>query len=159
MAFFISDQDSKKERINIINGIHKIKGKTSVNIVVSLYTNKHITYNKREYVGHLELTIEEILQDTQNPGATTSHSITNEKSDSREKVVLDTFKPPCHKLKENTETKLTDLQKEYDSQFAQDETFIGSTSLTEMTIDTGTSEPVSHKACSIVMKHYQWVKN
>ena len=30
--------------------------------------------------------------------------------------------------------------------------------LTEMTIDTGTSEPVSQKQYPIAMKHYQWVK-
>ena len=40
--------------INIINGIHKIKGKTSVNILVSNYTTKHLTFHKGEYVGHLE---------------------------------------------------------------------------------------------------------
>ena len=60
-----------------------------------------------------------------------------------EKVEPDTFKPPCHKLKQNIKTKLTELLKEYDSQFAQDETTIGTTPLTEMTIDTGTPEPVS----------------
>ena len=31
--------------------------------------------------------------------------------------------------------------------------------LTEMTIDTGTSEPASQKPYPIVMKHYQWVKD
>ena len=36
------------------------KEKTSVNILVSNYTNSHITFNKREYVGHLEPTIEDI---------------------------------------------------------------------------------------------------
>ena len=62
MAYFISDQDSTKGRdpnINIINGIHNIKGKTSVNILMSNYTNKYITFNKGEYVGHLEPPIEE----------------------------------------------------------------------------------------------------
>ena len=42
-----------------------------------------------------------------------------------EKVEPDTFKPPCHKLKQNIETELTELLKEYNSQFAQDETSIG----------------------------------
>ena len=60
MAYFITDENSTKGRypnINIINNIHKIKGKTSVNILVSNYTNKHITFNKGEYIGHLEPTI------------------------------------------------------------------------------------------------------
>ena len=42
MAYFISNEDSTKGRdpnINIINDIHNIKGKTSVNILVSSYTN------------------------------------------------------------------------------------------------------------------------
>ena len=69
------------------------------------------------------------------------HSITTEKMIA-EKVEPDTFKPPHHKLKQHIETKLTQLLKEYSSQFAQDETSIGTTPLTEMTIDTGTSEPV-----------------
>ena len=62
-----------------------------------------------------------------------------------EKIEPDTFKQPCHKLKQHIETKLTELLKEYNSQFAQDETFIGTTPQTEITIDTGTSEPVSQK--------------
>ena len=60
MAYFLTDDNSTKGRdpnINIINGIHKIKRKTSVNILVSNYTIKHITFKKGEYVGHLEPTL------------------------------------------------------------------------------------------------------
>ena len=60
MAYSITHDNTTKERdpdINIINGILKIKGKTSVNILVSNYTNKHITFNKGKYVGHLEPTL------------------------------------------------------------------------------------------------------
>ena len=88
----------------------------------------------------MEPTIEEIPQTTENPDAPTTHSITTDKM-TAEKVELDTFKPCCHKLKQHIETKLTQLLKEYDSQFTQDETSIRTTPLTEMTIDTGTSEP------------------
>ena len=62
MAYCITDDNTKKGRdpnINIINGIHKIKGKTSVNILVLNYTNKHITFNKGEYFVYLEPTITE----------------------------------------------------------------------------------------------------
>ena len=76
-----------------------------------------------------------------------------------EKVKLDTFKPPHHKLKQNIESKLIKLLKEYDSQFAQDETTIERTPLIEMTRDTGTSEPVSQKPYSIAIKNYKWVKD
>ena len=57
MAYFFTVDNSTKGRdpnINIINGIHKIKGRKSVNILVSNYTNKHITFNKGEYTGCLE---------------------------------------------------------------------------------------------------------
>ena len=65
-AYFISNQDSTKGKdpnINIINIIHNIKGKTSVNILVSNYTNKHIMFNKGEYVGYLEPIIEDIEEE------------------------------------------------------------------------------------------------
>ena len=82
MAHFISNEDSTKGKdpnINIINGIHNIKGKTSVNILVLYYTNKHVTFNKGEYVGHLEPTMEEIPQTTESSDAPTTHSITTKK--------------------------------------------------------------------------------
>ena len=63
MAYFIHDQDSTKGKdpnINIVHDIHNIKGKTYVNILVSNYSNKHIMFNKGEYLGHLEPTIEDI---------------------------------------------------------------------------------------------------
>ena len=63
MACFISNQESTKGKdpsINVVNGIHNIKGKTSVNILVSNYSNKHVTFSKGECVGHLGPTIEDI---------------------------------------------------------------------------------------------------
>ena len=59
-----------------------------------------------------------------------------------EEVKPDTFHPPHHKLKSSIELKLDVLLKEYASQFAKDETSIGTTPLAEMTIDMGTSHPV-----------------
>ena len=59
LAYFITGNNTTKGRdpnINIINGIHKIKGKKSVNILVFNYTNKHLTFHKGEYIGHLEPT-------------------------------------------------------------------------------------------------------
>ena len=60
MAYFFTDDNSTKGRdpnINIINGIHMIKGRKSVNILVSNYTNKQVTFNKGEYIGCLEPTM------------------------------------------------------------------------------------------------------
>ena len=109
MAYFISNQDSTKGKdpnINIINGIHNVKGKTSVNILMSNYTNKPITFNKEEYLGHLEPPIDEIPQSPGNPDSPPTHSITVERM-MTEKVKSDTFKPPHHKLKQNMEAILT----------------------------------------------------
>ena len=61
ICYFITDEKSTKGRdpnINIVDGIHKINRKTSVNILVSNNTNKHITFNKGEYIGCLEPVIQ-----------------------------------------------------------------------------------------------------
>ena len=76
-----------------------------------------------------------------------------------EQVEPDTFHPPHHKLKPSIESKLDTLLKEYTSQFVKDEMSIGTTPVTEMMIDTGSSEPVSQKPYPITMKNYQWVKD
>ena len=79
MAYFITDKDFTKGRdpnINIINGIHNIKGKTSVNILVSNYTNKNIKFHKGEYIGCLEPTIEDsTTDDTYTQGQPNTHSL------------------------------------------------------------------------------------
>ena len=69
MAYFISNHDSTKGKdpnINIINDIHSIKGKASVNNLVSYCTNRHIRFNKGDYVGYLEPTGEDI-EEEKNP--------------------------------------------------------------------------------------------
>ena len=56
-AHFVMDDSTPKGRdpnFNIIDGIHKIKDRTMVNILISNYTNKHLTFHKGEYIGHLE---------------------------------------------------------------------------------------------------------
>ena len=62
MAYFSTDEDSTKGKdpnIHIINGLHDIKGKSSINILVANYTNKHITFNKGGYIGCFEPAIED----------------------------------------------------------------------------------------------------
>ena len=79
-----------------------------MNILVSNYTNKHITFNKGEYAGHLEPPLYEIPQSPANPDSPTVHSITMERM-MTEKVQWDTFKLPLHKLKQNIKIKITEL--------------------------------------------------
>ena len=136
--------------------IYKIKGRTSVNILVSNYTNKHLTFHKGEYFGHLEAAI---INDTtlDQMEVHQTNSIMLQKM-MAEKVKPDVFNPPCHKLSTNIQSDLDSLLKEYELQFTKDETSIGTTPLTSMTIDTGNSDPVSQKPYPIAMKHYQLVK-
>ena len=122
MAYFIADENSTKGRdpnINIINGIHSIKGKTSVNILVSNYTNKLIKFNKGEYIGCLEPTITDSMSSDQ-PDTYSTNSVTLQKM-MVEQVQPDTFNPPHHKLRPSITSKLNTLLKEYASQFAKDE--------------------------------------
>ena len=64
-----------------------------------------------------------------------------------------------HELSAPIQDSLKLLLQEHESQFAKDETSIGTTPLTSMTIDTGTTDPVSQKPYPIAMKHYKWVKD
>ena len=123
MAYFITDENSTKGRdpnINIISGIHKIKGKTSVNILVSNYTNRHVTFNKGEYIGHIEPMI---MDDTtiDDSESHSTNSVTLWKMIT-EQVQPDIFDPSHHKLKPSIQCKLDTLLKEYETQFAKDET-------------------------------------
>ena len=57
VAYFLTDDNTPKGKdpnINIISGMHKIKGKAIVNVLVSNYTNNHLMFHKGEYIGHLE---------------------------------------------------------------------------------------------------------
>ena len=156
-AHFIADDSTHKGKdpnINIIDGIHKIKDRSTVNVIVSNYTNKHLTFHKGKYIGHLEpLELKPIDQGETHQ----ANSITLKKMMS-ETVTCNTFNPPCHDISTPVQNSLTSLLEEYDSQFAQDETSIGMTMLTNMSIDTGTTDPVSQKPYPIAMKHYDWVK-
>ena len=160
MAYFITNDNTPKGKdpnINIISTFHMIKGKTSVNVLVSNYTKKHLTFHKGEYVRHLE----PVVIDNNTIDQTETHqtySVTLKKM-MTETVTPDTFNPPCHELSTTVQNELELLLWEYESQFAKDETSIGTTPLTSMMIDTGTSDPDSQKPYPIAMKHYQWVKN
>ena len=99
MAYFITDDNTSKGKdpnISIISGIHKIKGKTSVNILVSNYTNKHLTFHKGEYVRHLEPAV---MDDTTiNQGETHQTNSVTLKKMMAETVTPDVFNPPHHEL-------------------------------------------------------------
>ena len=92
-AHFITNDNTPKERdpnINIIDGIHKINDRTSVNILVSNYTNKHLTFHKGEYIGHLEPVVLDSMDQKDTHHA---NSVTLKKMMS-ETITPDTFNPP-----------------------------------------------------------------
>ena len=110
MAYFITDNNTsqgKDPNINIISSIHKIKGKTSVNILVSHYTNKHLTFQKEEYVRHLEPAV---MDDTAIDLREThqANSVTLKKM-MAETVTPDTFNPPHHELSQTIQNELDTL--------------------------------------------------
>ena len=76
-----------------MNGIHNIKGRSSVNILISNYSNKHVTFNKREHIGHLENVDEENSHAHETSDAHTMNSVTTEKMMS-EQVEPDKFELP-----------------------------------------------------------------
>ena len=96
-APFITDDSTAKGRdpnINIIDGIHQIKDRTSLNILVSNYTNKHLTFHKGEYIGHLEPIV---LDSADQRDAHHTNKVALKKMMS-ETITPDTFNPPCHEL-------------------------------------------------------------
>ena len=154
-AHFIADDNTHKGKdpnISIIEGIHKIKDRSTGNVIVSNYTNKHLTFHKGKYIGHLE-PLKPINQEEHHQ----TNSITLKKMMSKT-FTSDVFNPPCHELPTSVQNSLTSLLAEYHLQFAQDETSMGTTTLTNMSIDIGTADPVSQKPYPIATKHYDWVK-
>ena len=126
MAYFFTDDSTSKGKdpnINIIDGIHKIKGRTSVNILVYNYTNKHLTFHKGEYIGHLEPAV---LDSTDQHDTHQTNSVTLKKMMS-ETITPYTFSPPQHKLSAAVQDNLKLLLQECESQFAKDKTTIGTT--------------------------------
>ena len=138
MGYFISNQHINKgldPNIHVIDGIYNIKGRSHLHILVANYTNKHVTFNKGQCIGHIEPSIDYMLQTS---------------------IKDDTLTPPLH-------THLSDVRKSLNQmetfklQFAQDETSIGTSHKNE--IDTGNSEPVLQRSYPIAMKYYDWVRS
>ena len=101
-------------------------------------------------IGHLEPLIDDLTQIPIN-GATTQWMLPGT-------VKPDSFTPPKCQLEPTIQQQLDFLLKTFKDQFAKDETTIGTMPLTQMSINTGDSDPVSQKPYPVAMKHYQWVK-
>ena len=91
--YFISYQHVNKgldPNIHVVDGIYIIKSRSSLHILVANYTNKHVTFNKGQCLGHIEPSIDHIPQ-------TSINSLTTQKMID-EHVQPDTFTPPFHSL-------------------------------------------------------------
>ena len=83
-----------------------------VNVIVSNYTNKHLTFHKGKYIGHLE----PLELDSTDQGEThQANSITLKKMISKT-VTSDTFNPPHHEILTPVQNSLKLLLEEYDLQ-------------------------------------------
>ena len=154
MGFFISNQHTNKgydPNIHVIDGIYKIKGRSTLDVFVANQINKHVTFNEGQGIGHIEPSIDYMPQ--------TSNNILTTQKMIDEHVHPDTLTPPLYTLLGNVRKPLNHLLETLKSQFAQDETCIGTNHLTKMQIDTGDPEPVSQGPYPITMKHYDWVRN
>ena len=101
-------------------------------------------------IGHLEPPIDELTQIPIN-SATIQWMLPKT-------VKPDSFTPPKYQVNLSIQQQLDNLLGNFKDQFAKDEMTIGTTPLTQMSIDTGDSDPVSQKPYPVAMKHYNWMK-
>ena len=148
-ACFIGSQYTDTE-VRLIDGIHDISCNAILQVLVINNSNHHVNFPKGMKIGHLEPPIDDLAQIPIN-SATTQRMLPKT-------VKPDSFTLPKYQLDATTQQQLDFLLRTFKDQFAKDETTIGTTPLTQISIDTGDSDPVSQKPYPVAMKHYQWVK-
>ena len=136
--------------VKLIDGVHDISCNVILPVLVINNSNQHVNFPKGMKIGHLEPPIDELTQIPIN-SATTQRMLP-------ETIKLDSFTPPKCQFDSTIQQQLDNLLGTFKDQFAKDEATIGTTLLTQMSIDTGDSDPVSQKPYPIAMKHYNWVK-
>ena len=148
-ACFIRSQYIDTE-VRLIDGVHDISHNATLQVLVINNSNHHVNFLKGMKIGHLEPPIDDLAQIPIN-SATTQWMLP-------ETIKPDSFTPPKYQLDSTTQQQLDFLLRTFKDQFTKDETTIGTTPLTQMSIDTGDSDPICQKPYPIAMKHYQWVK-
>ena len=136
--------------VKLVDGVHNISHNTTLQVLVINNSNHHVNFPKGMKIGHLEPPIDDLPQILIN-SATTQWMLP-------ETVKPDSFTPPKYQLEPTIQQQLDFLLRTFKDQFTKDETTIGTMPLTQMSIDTGDSDPVSQKPYPVTMKHYQWVK-
>ena len=148
-ACFIGLQYMDQE-VKLVDGVHDISHNVILQVLVINNSDQHVNFPKGMKIGHLEPPIDDLTQIPIN-SATTQWMLP-------ETVKPDSFTPPKYQLDTTIQQQLDNLLRTFQDQFAKDEMTIGTTPLTQMSIDTGDSNPVSQKPYLIAMKHYNWVK-
>ena len=148
-ACFIRSQYTDTD-VKLVDGVHDILRNTTLQVLVINNSNHHVNFLKGMKIGHLEPPIDDLTQIPIN-SATTQRMLP-------ETVKLDSFTPPKYQLETTIQQQLDFLLKTFKDQFAKDEMTISTMPLTQMSIDTGDSDPISQKPYPVAMKHYQWVK-
>ena len=138
-ACFIGSQYTDPE-VKLIDRVHDISCNVTLQVLVINNSNQHVNFLKGMKIGHLEPPIDELTQIPIN-SATTQWMLP-------ETIKPDSFTPPKYQLDATIQQQLDNLLRTFKDQFAKDETTIGTTPLTQMSIDTGDSDPVSQKTLS-----------
>ena len=136
--------------VKLIDGVHDILRNATLQALVINNSNQHMNFPKGMKIGHLEPPINELTQIPIN-NATTQWMLPKT-------VKPDSFTPPKYQLNSTIQQQLDNLLGTFKDQFTKDETTIGTTPLTQMSINAGDSDPVSQKPYPIAMKNYNWVK-
>ena len=148
-ACFIGSQYMYPE-VKLIDRVHDMSRYVTLQVLVINNSNQHMNFLKGMKIGHLEPPIDDLTQMPIN-SATTQWMLP-------ETVKPDSFTPPKYQLDSTIQQQLDNLLGTFKDQFAKDETTIGTTPLTQTSISTGDSDPVSQKPYPIAIKHYNWVK-
>ena len=133
-ACFIRSQYMDPE-VKVIDGVHDISRNATLQVLVINHSNQHVNFPKGMKIGHLEPPLDELTQTPIN--STTTQQMLPET------VKLDSFTPPKYQLDSTIGQQLDNFLGTFKDQFAKNEMTIGTTLLTQMSIDTGDSDPVS----------------
>ena len=148
-ACFIRSQYMDPE-VKLIDGVHDISHNVALQVLVINNSNQHVNFPKGMKIGHLEPPVDDLTQIPIN-SATTQRILP-------ETVKPDSFTPLKYQLDATIQQQLDSLSRTFQDQFVKDETTIGTTLLTQISIDTGNLDPVSQKPYPVAMKCYNWVK-
>ena len=127
-ACFIGSQYTDTD-VKLIDGVHNISCNTTLQVLVINNSNHHVNFLKGMKIGHLEPPIDDLTQIPIN-SATTQRMLP-------ETVKPDSFTPLKYQLEPTIQQQLDFLLRTFKDQFAKDKMTIGTTPLTQMSIDMG----------------------